>query len=148
MNHRCDEIAMTLEKIVEIQRRAVREERREEFCDFGRLTNGEGCGFIECNTRPIQLFLCCGGPERPWSLPIDREFDGCNIEGCEKSCVFRVERVQNGTVTVRALKEKHECKDHRERFEATDSFEIIKLENITALRCLKDAFVDLCIRNH
>ena len=147
MNYRCDEIAVILEKIAEIQRKAVRVEIREEFCDFGRLTAGEGCGgFSECNTRPIQLFLCCGGPERPLYVPIHRAQDGCNFEEGAKSCALRVEKVQNGAVTLRALKERHECEDPRMRYESTDSFLTVKLETIAAIRCLPDTFVDLCIR--
>lgn len=142
-NNMNDDIALTLEKIIEMQRREVREEIREEFCDADFL--GErGCR-KECNTRPIQVFT---DDDKPWECPVRRDEDGCSTEGMEKSCVFRAERVQNGTVTLRALKEKRHEHGHEEneRFESTDSFITVKLGCICALRCLKDTFVDLCIR--
>ena len=133
-----DEITVTLEKIIAMQRAAVREEIQEEYCDLSFL--GERDCENQCNTRPIQVFT---GDDRPWECPIYRDQDGCSNDAHEKSCVFRAERVQNGSVILRALKEKHGSEI--ERYESTDSFITVKLGCICALRCLKDTFVNICI---
>ena len=161
------EITCILETIDRIQKRSIREELAERFCDFDRLGLNRP-NINEFNTRPIQLFT---DDDVPYYIPIFRNEDGCDKhhaheEGCceiKKSCVFRIERVLGNTVTVRALIECpgecedeidfqcHNCCEERKprkhkKFLATDSFKTIKLENIAAIRCLDDTFVDLCIR--
>ena len=143
-----DDVALTLEKIIELQRREIIEEIREEYCDFDVLGELECCP-KQCNTRPIQVFT---GDDRPWHCPISKEEDGCDTNGRDQTCVFRAERLQNGAVVLRALKEKHHVAengimDPMERFEATDSFITVKLGCICALRCMRDTYVDLCTRN-
>ena len=149
-----DEIAENLRKIVELQKKAVREELSEQMCDADEL------GFsisnpARFNTRPIQVFT---DDDEPWKTDVNRNDDGCHE--CEKTCVFRVEKVEEATATFRALIhcEKcceneedrcHECEERErknKKFKSTNSFITIKLDKIAAYRCLGDTFVDICIR--
>lgn len=158
-DHCNDEIAENLKKIAVLQKAAVREELAEQMCDADELGFNIGRP-VKFNTRPIQLFT---DDDKAYSCPIERNEDGCGDRDHEKSCVFRVEKIEEGTVTVRALvecghQEKCEeseifevrgCEENREetkKFRSTNSFKTIKLENIAAFRCLKDTFVDICIR--
>ena len=155
MNNSCcnsgSMIAEDLRRIVRLQKEAVRDELQEEFCSARRL----GCGRLEnFNTRPLQIFT---DDDQPWACPINRNSDGCHNN--EKTCVLRVEKVEGGAATFRALipidgetgEEGFEPFDNdicrRKRFIATDSFITIKLGCICAIRCMNDTFVDLCIRN-
>jgi Spore coat protein Z. len=147
-NNIYDDVTETLEKIIELQRREVIEEIGDVYCDFDVLGELE-CHPPKCNTRPIQVFT---GDDRPWHCPVSKEEDGCDTNGRDQTCVFRAERIQNGAVVLRALKEKHcagenETFNALERFEATDSFITVKLGCICALRCMRDTYVDLCTRN-
>ena len=142
-----DDITLTLEKIIELQKREVIDEIRDEYCDFGVLGELE-CHPRECNTRPVQLFTA---DDRPWHCQLSKDEDGCNSNG-NQTCVFRAERIQNGAVVCRALKEKHYIGEpaelnYMDRYEATDSFITIKLGCVCGLRCLRDTYVDLCTRN-
>lgn len=143
-----DQITIILEKIVELQRRAVKEELQEKFCDHNFL--GEENRQTEFNTRPIQIFT---DDDVAWHCPIEKEEDGCNEHQHERTCVFRVEKVENDAVTLRALKEKKHSEEMRQnddcfnkRFKSTNSFITIRITSISAIRCLRDTFVDLCIR--
>ena len=143
-----DEIAVILEKIARLQREVVHEELEERFCDANCL--GEDVVFNKLNTRPISVFT---DDDEPWHCPTKRNEDGCNRNEHEETCVFRVEKVVNDSVVLRALKERRPSREmnergrnRHERFESTDSFITIKLHRIAALRCFKDTFVDLCIR--
>jgi len=146
MNPNGNQIAIDLRRIVRLQKEAVRDELRDETCSARRL----GCGRLEnFNTRPIQIFT---DDNKAWSTLLQRNADGC-VEN-DKTCVFRVEKVECGTATFRALiplgeEEEFDGNDvcRRRRFIATDSFITIKLSCICAIRCLNDTFVDLCIRN-
>jgi len=130
-----DEIGKILEKIVELQKNAVYEEIKEERCDFGqlgsRISNAD-----ECNTRPVTVFT---DDDTPWNCPINRDTDSCDAAH-ERTCILRIEKVDGGVATFRALKE------DTGKLLQTDSFITIKLANISAIRCLKDTFVDLSIR--
>jgi len=127
-----------------MQRETVREELNELMCD-SRLG---ACGRrFEINTRPIQVFT---DDDQPWSAPIDRNNSGCPDQ--PRSCVFRVEKVEGCTATLRALIDAGPAANAvpgcpRHNFLATDSFITVKLSCICAIRCLGDTFVDLCIRN-
>lgn len=139
MTNRNDEIAIILERIVVLQRAAVREEIEERHCDqgfLGDIVHEEGC-----NTRPIVIFT---DDDRPWRCPIDREDDGCNSCCGEETCIFRVEKVVNNSVVLRALRDTC-CRGCR-RLESTNSFVTIRIANIAALRCLRDTFVNLCLQ--
>ena len=145
MNNGMNQITEDLKRIVRMQKEAVRDELQDEFCSARRLH----CGNRNlCNTRPLQIFT---DDDKPWGCPINRNADGC--ENMEKSCVFRVEKVECGAATFRALipvgeafEGEEDC-DRRRKFIPTDSFITIKLNCICAIRCMNDAFVDLCIRN-
>jgi len=145
----CDDIALTLQKIICMQRDAVKEEIRDEFCDISFLDGNEGCHRF--NTRPIQVFT---KEDKAWSCPVERDEDGCSDGDHVRSCVFRAEKIQRGSVILRVLVEKghEECvEEHghekrKERFKSTSSFINIKLADIAAIRCLPDTFVDICIR--
>ena len=144
MNTGMNQICEDLRRIVRLQKHAVREELTDEFCSARKLH----CGRRNlCNTRPLQIFT---DDDKAWSIPIHRNEDGC--ENMEKSCVFRVEKVDGGTATFRALIPVGEfdgeegCERNR-KYIPTDSFITIKLNCICAIRCLNDVFVDLCIRN-
>lgn len=140
LTNNMDEITVVLEKIVVLQKAAVREEIQEKFCDHGFL--GEMECKEECNTRPIMLFT---DDDEPWNCPVEREEGECSVERNEKTCVFRAEKVENGVVVLRALEEEGR-EGHRRKFKSTDSFITIRINSISALRCLKDTFVDLCLR--
>ena len=140
-----DEICKILSNTVKLQREAVRAEFNHEMCDAKTL----GCGRLQkFNTRPVQIFT---DDDVAWKAPINRSETQCNEEPF--TCVFRVERVQGCTATFRALipigqeemgPNEDFCKPGK--FISTDSFITIKLANISAIRCLNDTFVDICIR--
>ena len=148
-----DYIKKTLEDIVKLQREAVVGELREEMCDARTLGVFDNVN-LKFNTRPVQVFT---DDDEPWKTKVNRNDDGCHE--CEETCVFRVERVENGVAIFRALihcekgcmneERREECREHKHchrMFKSTDSFITIKLANIAALRCLRDTFVNLCIR--
>lgn len=148
-----DEIKVLLEKIIRLQREAVRGELQEEMCDadfLGVVDNVD----LRYNTRPVQVFT---NNDRAWRTPIGRNNDFC--DGCEETCIFRAERIEGDSAVFRALEPCErgcmheepcdECHEHtplRRRYKSTDSFITIRLDRISALRCLKDTFVDICIR--
>jgi len=145
MNNCCNatEIKAILEKICHMQHTLVKEELEEHFCDRD-FFSGDECE-IKCNTRPIQLFT---DDDKAWKCPFEGNEDGCEPNS---SCVFRVEKVKDGTVTVRALIVENEGQEncgqgHKAKFKSTNSFKTINIGCICAIRCLKDTFVDLCIR--
>ena len=144
-----NEITKLLVNICKMQKEAVREEIQEEMCD-GKLGKCAELGRAKFNTRPLEIYT---DDDKAWSCPVDRENPCCKSEGDKRTCILRVEKVVDGCATFRALKHhSNECVEgHREghgheRFKSTDSFITIKLENIAAIRCLKDCFVNLCIR--
>ena len=127
-NNNCCDIRQTLEKIERLQREAVSNESQEGCC---RDVLGEEniCNLF--NTRPITFYTA---ENRQLQYPVRRNDSGC--QGGEKSCVFRVECVNNDSCQCRILVEgKSQC--GRPSYCATDSFVTIKLS---------DTFVDLCIR--
>lgn len=127
-----DHVSKVLEKIIRMQKQALRIEA-DETCDREMFGIKERC---ETNTRPITFYAHDRGE---WMFPTNRESSGC--EGGEKSCVFRVEKVEDDTVTCRVLD-----RVGGERFVSTDSFFTIKIDAIAAYRCLEDTFVEICIR--
>jgi len=153
INYMEDDIKILLEKIARMQREAVIGELQEEMCDADYLGVIEGVN-IKYNTRPIQIFT---DEDHAWHCPVGHDNDFC--DGCEKTCIFRVERIDNNVAIFRGLipcekgcREDHiknECQDniieHR-HYKSTNSFITIKLDKIAAVRCLGDCFVDLCLR--
>lgn len=136
-----NEITRILTNICRMQKEAVREEIQDEYCT-GRL----GCGGPKgpkFNTRPVEIYT---DDDRAWECPIDRNSHCCVVGDTDRTCALRVERVENGAVTFRALKPHGTDCAHGNKYDQTDSFITIKLENIAAVRCMKDTFVNLCIR--
>jgi len=148
-----DYIKKTLEEIVRLQKEAVMGEIREEMCDARTLGVFDDVD-LRFNTRPIQVFT---DDDEPWKTKVNRNDDGCHE--CEDTCIFRVERVIDGVAIFRALvhcepgclneENREECREHqpcRRMYKSTDSFISIKLDRIAALRCMRDTFVNICIR--
>jgi len=143
MNNHCSgsEIRTILERICMLQKRAVKEEIKET-CDLNRLSCHAPS--FEINTRPITFYGCC---DRELSFPIERENSGCNGT-TEMSCVFRIEDVKCDVVTCRVLRQVGEGERSCDsvRFLSTNSFFTLRIADISAIRCLNDTFVDICIR--
>jgi len=137
---RC-EIEVIIEKIIKLQKRAVIEEIKDEFCDSDYL-GLTICEKDRCNTRPLVVFT---HNNHPWLCPMDDDSGHCNE--ANTTCVLRAERLRNDSVIFRALKEISKPGEDRcnREFASTNSFITIKLENIAALRCLDDTFVRICL---
>jgi hypothetical protein len=138
-NNQCCDIYQTLNKIERLQREAVSNELQEGCC---RDVLGENDVCDTFNTRPITFYTA---ENRQIEFPTRRSDSGCGCDSGQKSCVFRVECVNNNTCQCRVLVEgKNRC--GRNGYTATDSFVTIRLADIASCRCLPDTFVDLCIR--
>lgn len=135
-NSNCCDIKETLRKIDRLQKEAVSSELQEGCC---KDTLGESNVCDSFNTRPITLYTA---ENNEFEFPISRSDSGCS--GGQKSCVLRVECVNNDTCQCRVLVEgKNKC--GRPGYCSTDSFVTIRLSDIASCRCLPDTFVDLCI---
>lgn len=136
-NNNCCDINQILRKIDRLQKEAVGSELQQGCCkDF--LGEENLCDSF--NTRPITLYT---SENRELEFPIRRYASGC--DGDLKSCVLRVECVNNNSCQCRVLAEGRD-KCGRPSYIATDSFVTIRLCDIASCRCLPDTFVDLCIR--
>lgn len=136
-NNNCCDIKETLRKVDRLQKQAVCSEIQEGCCK-DCLGDDKICDLF--NTRPITFYTC---ENHLLEFPVRRNDSGC--DGGERSCVLRVECVNNETCQCRVLTEENNqfgCN----RFNATDSFVTIRLCDIASCRCLPDTFVDLCIR--
>ena len=111
-----------------------------DTCDRGFL----GCSTtsVNCNTRPVVLYTCCGNGT-PWSMPTTRENVVCGDEGVVCSNVFRVEKIDGCCATFRVLAENTDTTSIFP-YVATNSFFTMNLNCVCALRCLPDTFVE-CI---
>lgn len=143
-NRECKCIGDILRAINILQRKAERIEEAElDTCDRGTL--GSCCEPIQCNTRPIQLFLAGHNGNDPLVMPTTR--DEIEPSTCFSN-VFRVEKVDECCCTCRVLKRRKmvdstastECNE----FQATNSFFTLDLHCVCAIRCLEDTFVE-CI---
>lgn len=110
-----------------------------ETCDRGFL----GCGatVLNCNTRPVMLYTCCGNGT-PWSMPTTRENVVCGDDGVTCSSVFRVEKIDGCCATFRVLAANPDETDTNP-YVATNSFFTMNLNCCCCLRCLPDTFVCL-----
>jgi hypothetical protein len=143
-NTDCRCISDILKVINILQKKAERHEEDEDLCD--RKTLGHSC-CLECNTRPVQLFLCGQNGDDPLIMPTDKK---PITPATRFSSVFRVERVDDCCATFRVLKKKHEhdkkednsSSEECEEFEATDSFFTLDLKCVCIIRCLEDTFVE------
>ncbi len=137
-NNNCCNIKEALEKIVNLQNCAVKKESQEGCC---RDCLGEENPCCEYNTRPVTFYT---KENREMEFPISRRDSGCNRNG-ETSCIFRCECVNCDTCRCRVLIEGRQDGGCRYLI-PTDSFFIVRLCDIGAIRCLPDTFVDLCVR--
>jgi hypothetical protein len=152
-NTDCKCISDILKVINILQKKAVHhDEECDNTCD--RRILGRPVCFFECNTRPIQLFLCGMNGDDPLVMPTSKD-PGSRSRSKSKhfSSVFRVEKVDDCCCTLRVLKQVHEH-EHEEtdlsdeddddfpEFEATDSFFTLDLKCVCSIRCLDDTFVD------
>ena len=112
-----------------------------DTCDRGFL----GCSVssVNCNTRPVMLYTCCGNGT-PWSMPITRDEVVCGDPGVTCSSAFRVEKLDGCCATFRVLAPNPDT-DEAVSFPyvATNSFFTMNLNCVCALRCLPDTFVCL-----
>lgn len=116
-----------------------------DSCDRPTLGGGPSC--LVCNTRPIQLFTCCGNGV-PFSMPVCKD----NVEACstpdtlnpssECSSVFRVEKLEGNCVTCRVLIPNVGADNCNMPWLATNSFFTMDLSCVCAVRCLSDSYVE------
>ena len=106
-----------------------------DTCDRGFL--GCNASSLNCNTRPIMLYTCCGNGT-PWSMPISKEPDETTT-----SNIFRVEKIDGCCATFRVLTVNPDTASSYP-YVATNSFFTMNLSCVCTLRCLQDTYVD-CI---
>jgi Spore coat protein Z. len=136
-NESCRCIAEILGVINILQQNACTSETCLDTCDRGFL----GCGVnsLNCNTRPVMLYLSNG---MPLSMPTTKENVTSGIEGRTSSDVFRVEKLEGCCCTFRVLEENREGCEFL--YSATNSFFTMNLNCCCVLRCLSDTYVE-CI---
>lgn len=137
-NNECRCINEILTVINILQQNANCSDACLDTCDRGFL----GCSVssLNCNTRPVMLFTCCGNGV-PWSMPISKE--DLDATG-PRSSVFRVEKVDGCCATFRVLAPNSDTSDATSSpFVATNSFFTMNLNCVCSLRCLQDTFVCL-----
>ena len=103
-----------------------------DTCDRGFL----GCSTtsVNCNTRPVMLYTCCGNGVA-WSMPISKD-----PAVTTTSNVFRIEKIDGCCATFRVLAENTDETDTNP-YMATNSFFTMNLNCVCSLRCLNDTFV-------
>lgn len=108
-----------------------------DTCDRGFL----GCSTtsLNCNTRPITLYLC-GANSTPLAMPISKDPTETTT-----STVFRVEKCDEGCATFRVLATNDDPETCATMpFVATNSFFTLNLSCCCVVRCLNDTYVE-CI---
>lgn len=141
-NDSCKCIAEILTVINILQQNANCNDACLETCDRGFL----GCGAttLNCNTRPVMLYTCCGNGT-PWSMPTTRENVTCGDAGVTCSSVFRVEKIDGCCATFRVLAPNPDTAEAATiPYVATNSFFTMNLNCVCSLRCLPDTIVE-CI---
>ena len=131
----CKCISEILSVINILQQNAECDDTCLETCDRGFL--GCNASSLNCNTRPIMLYTCCGNGEA-WSMPISKDFDETTT-----SNVFRVEKVDGCCATFRVLVPSSDSSVSFP-FVSTNSFFTMNLSCVCSLRCLQDTYID-CI---
>ncbi len=123
-------VAEILEVINILQRNSECSGNVLDTCDRGFL----GCNqtVLNCNTRPVMLYTCCGNGTA-WQMPVSKDATEQTT-----SNVFRVEKVDGNCATFRVLTEQDGT------FTATNSFFTMDLDCLCCLRCLQDTYVE-CI---
>lgn len=131
--NRCDNcIADILKVILILQQSANRSDSCLDTCDRGFL--GQQCCPTVCNTRPIQLYLCCDG-STPIGMPISK-----GATETTTSSVFRLEKLDDCCATCRVLVVNTDTT--LATYTATNSFFTVNLDCLCMIRCLDDAFVE------
>lgn len=141
-NTDCRCISEILTVICVLQQNATCSEACLDTCDRGFL----GCGTtsINCNTRPIMLYTCCGNGT-PWTMPTTKTDGTCGDEGVTCSSVFRIEKIDGCCATFRVLAPNPDTTEAAAiPYVATNSFFTMNLNCVCTLRCLQDTFVE-CI---
>ncbi len=117
-----------------------------DSCDRPTLGGGSSC--LVCNTRPVQLFTCCGNGV-PFSMPICKDYvETCSnptgMIDCEScSSVFRVEKLEGNCCTFRVLAPNPDASCcNNLPWVATNSFFTMNLSCCCAIRCLSDCYVE------
>lgn len=126
-------ISEVLEVILLLQKNADCGDNCLDTCDRAFLSCGVNT--LNCNTRPIMLYTCCGNGT-PFAMPISRSFDETTT-----STVFRIEKLDGNCATFRVLNPIAEPTDGQQ-FLTTNSFFTMNLNCLCAIRCLLDTFVD------
>lgn len=138
----CSCIAEILTVIAILQQNANCAENCLDTCDRGFL--GCSTSSLNCNTRPVVLYTCCGNGT-PWSMPTTKEDVVCGTEGASCSNVFRIEKLDGCCATFRVLAPNPDATEVATiPYVATNSFFTMDLNCVCALRCLQDTFVE-CI---
>ena len=129
--------------VINILQHNASPENAVDSCDKPTLGGGNSC--LVCNTRPVMLFSC-GSNGVPFSMATNKDIvDCCDENGTDKSCVFRVEKVEGNCATFRVLMPNPDFSNrNRAPFVSTNSFFTFDLKCCCAIRCLSDTFVD-CI---
>lgn len=130
-NDNCQTIADILNVIYILQENVCPNDSCLETCD--RKVLGYNCGTL-CNTRPVTLYNC-GCCNTALSLPITKEVDGTT------SSVFRVEKVDDCSVTLRVL-EANSDEDATYPYLSTNSFCTVSISCICIIKCLDDTYVE------
>lgn len=130
-------IAEILKVICVLQQNANCGDSCLDTCDRGFLGNSTTC--LNCNTRPITLYLC-GCCNTPLSMPISKD-----PLITTTSTVFRVEKIDENCATFRVLALNDDPTESASiPYVATNSFFTVNLNCCCVLRCLNDTHVE-CI---
>lgn len=135
-NDNCNCMNEILSVILLLQQNANCSEGCLDTCDRGFL----GCGIsqVNCNTRPVMLYTCCGNGV-PVSMPISKD-----PTVTETSSIFRIEKLDGCCATFRVLiPNPVEEELLTSPYSATNSFFTMNLNCVCSLRCLQDTFVCL-----
>lgn len=133
-------------KVINVLQQNASPDNCPDSCDRPVLGGGTNC--LVCNTRPIQLFTCCGNGI-PFSMPVCKDqtevcssTTGMNTSG-NCSSVFRVEKVEGNCCTFRVLAENPDSNNCCNMpWVATNSIFTMDIDCCCACRCLSDCYVD------
>ena len=131
----CKCIAEILTVINILQQNAECGDSCLDTCDRGFL--GCSASSLNCNTRPIMLYTCCGNGVA-WSMPISKDPNEDTT-----SNIFRVEKIDGCCATFRVLTINPDTTEPYP-YVATNSFFTMNLNCICSLRCLQDTYIE-CI---
>ena len=132
-------------KVIDVLQKNACPENCSDSCDRPILGGGTNCYVF--NTRPVQLFTCCGNGI-PFSMPVCKDFiEVCSTttglnpsENC--STIFRVEKLEGNCCTFRVLVPNTDTTNCNIPWLATNSFFTFDCDCLCAIRCLSDCFVE------